>query len=57
MDHKVGTSSPASPSPDPHPIRAVEYVRMSTEHQQYSTQNQQKVIRQYAEKHGMVVTL
>jgi DNA invertase Pin-like site-specific DNA recombinase len=37
-------------------IRAVEYVRMSTEHQQYSTENQQKVIRQYAEKHGMVVT-
>jgi DNA invertase Pin-like site-specific DNA recombinase len=37
-------------------IRAVEYVRMSTEHQQYSTENQQKVIRQYAEHHGMVVT-
>src|SRR6202167_504613 len=35
--------------------RAVEYVRMSTEHQQYSTENQQKVIRQYAEQHGMVV--
>lgn len=44
------------PQDDCPPIRAVEYVRMSTEHQHYSTENQQKVIRQYAEKHGMVIT-
>src|SRR6516162_6532030 len=31
----------------------VEYVRMSTEHQQYSTENQRKIIRQYAEGRGM----
>jgi hypothetical protein len=36
-------------------IRAAEYVRMSTEHQQYSTDNQMKVIRQYAAAHGMAI--
>lgn len=35
-------------------IPAAEYVRMSTEHQQYSTKNQREVIRQYAENRGMV---
>lgn len=30
--------------------RAVEYVRMSTEHQRYSTENQSDVIRQQAQK-------
>ena len=32
--------------------RAAAYVRMSTEQQQYSTDNQSKVIRQYADRHG-----
>jgi DNA invertase Pin-like site-specific DNA recombinase len=35
---------------------AVEYVRMSTEHQQYSTENQRDAIRQYAKSRGMVIT-
>jgi DNA invertase Pin-like site-specific DNA recombinase len=35
--------------------RAAEYVRMSTEHQQYSTENQAEVIRQYAERRGMTI--
>lgn len=35
------------------PSRAAEYVRMSTEHQQYSPQNQADVIRQYAADHNM----
>ena len=30
------------------PIRAAAYVRMSTEHQQYSTSNQMDVVREYA---------
>jgi len=30
------------------PIPAAQYVRMSTEHQQYSLQNQASIIRQYA---------
>ncbi|MGD0581224.1 MAG: recombinase family protein [Bryobacteraceae bacterium] len=37
------------------PNRAAEYVRMSTEHQQYSTENQSDVIRQYAAQRGMVI--
>lgn len=32
----------------PKRFRAVEYVRMSTEHQQYSTENQADKIREYA---------
>ncbi len=39
----------------PEPTRAAEYVRMSTEHQQYSTENQQGIIQQYAEQRGMVI--
>ena len=35
--------------------RVVEYVRMSTEHQQYSTDNQRKVIQQYAGGRGMTI--
>jgi DNA invertase Pin-like site-specific DNA recombinase len=35
--------------------RAVQYVRMSTEHQKYSTDNQITVIQQYAEKRGFDV--
>nr|CRH05965.1 Recombinase [Candidatus Magnetococcus massalia]CRH05999.1 Recombinase [Candidatus Magnetococcus massalia] len=34
-------------------IRAAQYVRMSTEHQKYSTDNQATVIKEYAAKHGM----
>jgi DNA invertase Pin-like site-specific DNA recombinase len=35
--------------------RAAEYVRMSTDHQQYSTENQQTAIRRYAEVHGIAI--
>jgi hypothetical protein len=34
--------------------RAAQYVRMSTEHQQYSTENQAEVIQQYAARRGLV---
>jgi DNA invertase Pin-like site-specific DNA recombinase len=34
-------------------IPAAQYVRMSTEHQQYSTENQSEVILRYAKAHGM----
>jgi DNA invertase Pin-like site-specific DNA recombinase len=37
------------------PIRAVEYVRMSTEDQKYSIPQQQALIRDYAAQHGMTV--
>src|ERR1035438_772852 len=35
--------------------RAAAYVRMSTEHQQYSTSNQMDVIREYAKRHGLEI--
>ena len=34
-------------------IRAAAYVRMSTEHQQYSTSNQMDMIKEYAQRRGM----
>jgi len=39
----------------PVPMRGAEYVRMSTEHQQYSTQNQGDKIREYAERRGIEI--
>jgi DNA invertase Pin-like site-specific DNA recombinase len=36
-------------------IKAVEYVRMSTEHQQYSTENQSAKIREYAARRGIEI--
>ncbi len=35
------------------PIRAAQYARMSTEHQQYSTANQEDIIRDYATNRGI----
>ncbi|HDR9355872.1 TPA: recombinase family protein [Burkholderia vietnamiensis] len=35
--------------------RAAEYVRMSTEHQQYSTENQRDRIREYATRRGLEI--
>jgi DNA invertase Pin-like site-specific DNA recombinase len=37
---------------NPPKVRAAQYVRMSTEHQKYSTDNQSAVIQRYAEKRG-----
>jgi DNA invertase Pin-like site-specific DNA recombinase len=37
------------------PVRAVQYVRMSTEHQKYSTENQAEAIREYAERRGIEI--
>jgi DNA invertase Pin-like site-specific DNA recombinase len=39
----------------PQLIRAAAYVRMSTEHQQYSTNNQMDVILEYASRRGMEI--
>ena len=36
-------------------VRGVQYVRMSTEHQRYSTENQSDVIRQHAAKHDIEI--
>lgn len=44
------TEGPETPR-DPPKQRAAEYVRMSTEHQQYSTDNQSSAIRRYTNLH------
>lgn len=36
-------------------MRAAQYVRMSTDHQQYSIANQEAAIREYASLHGLEV--
>src|SRR5436309_3114219 len=39
----------------PAPVRAAQYVRMSTDHQKYSTENQGDAIAEYAAAHGMQI--
>lgn len=36
-------------------VRAAQYVRMSTEHQKYSTENQAEAIQEYAERRGIEI--
>lgn len=43
------------PAKVPEQLLAAEYVRMSTEHQQYSTENQAQTIREYAERRGIQI--
>jgi len=51
-------SIPDATDPSARPlIRAAQYIRMSTEHQQYSTENQAKAVAQYAEQRGYQVVL
>jgi DNA invertase Pin-like site-specific DNA recombinase len=37
-------------------MRAAQYVRMSTEHQQYSTENQGDKIREYAARRNLEIS-
>src|SRR5665213_3166398 len=37
------------------PMLAAQYVRMSTEHQKYSTENQADIIQEYATRRGMEI--
>ncbi len=51
-----GQRSPGEePSETAKSVRAAQYVRMSTEHQQYSTENQADAIRTYAERRGIEI--
>src|SRR4051812_29688014 len=36
--------------------QAAQYVRMSTDHQRYSTANQSDVLQAYADAHGLTIT-
>lgn len=38
-----------------HSVRAAQYVRMSTEHQKYSTENQEEAIRAYADRRSIEI--
>lgn len=49
------TSTPLTCAPEEARIPAAQYVRMSTEHQQYSTENQQDVIADYAARRGFEI--
>jgi DNA invertase Pin-like site-specific DNA recombinase len=49
------TSNPQGADSPGQLIRAVQYVRMSTEHQQYSIDNQCEVIREYAARRGFEI--
>ena len=49
------TSIAPTNTPLPPPLRAAQYVRMSTEHQQYSPENQLEVVRAYAASHQMEI--
>jgi DNA invertase Pin-like site-specific DNA recombinase len=49
--HGSRTLEPATRTP----IRAAQYVRMSTEHQKYSTENQSEAISRYAEQRGFAL--
>jgi DNA invertase Pin-like site-specific DNA recombinase len=54
----LSTTRPASnPTSDQAALsrRAAQYVRMSTEHQQYSTENQEAAIRSYADARNLVI--
>ena len=37
------------------PVRAAQYVRMSTEHQKYSTENQAEALQNYAAQRGIEI--
>jgi DNA invertase Pin-like site-specific DNA recombinase len=50
-NRQTGTLVPAARAA----VRAAEYVRMSTEHQKYSTENQSEAIRAYAARRGMEI--
>ena len=47
--------SPATDREKVAPIKAAQYVRMSTEHQKYSTENQAEIISLYAVERGFEI--
>jgi DNA invertase Pin-like site-specific DNA recombinase len=53
----MNTPAAAPSLGDQPPTRAAAYVRMSTEHQQYSTSNQMDVIREYATRRNMEIVM
>ncbi len=55
MTKQTGTGPDVTNDAASKRARAAEYVRMSTDHQKYSTENQAETIRQYAEAHRLEI--
>lgn len=55
MSGRWTTNSDRSDGPPEMDVPAVAYVRMSTDHQKYSTENQLDVIRKYASDRGLEI--
>ena len=55
MPTEIDPNSDNAPASAQTALRAAEYVRMSTEHQQYSTHNQADKIREYAKRRGIEI--
>ena len=53
MGHALGAGRSGEISGKP--VRAAQYVRMSTEHQKYSTENQAEAMQQYAAQRGIEI--
>jgi DNA invertase Pin-like site-specific DNA recombinase len=54
--HRTMRPEESAPSPEPRTLmRAAQYVRMSTEHQQYSTENQGDKILEYAARRNLEI--
>ena len=50
-----GWRSPSHQGDARQPSRVAQYVRMSTDHQRYSTENQRDALSRYAAQHGMTI--
>lgn len=55
MSESQANADSKDPKPKKPLVPAAQYVRMSTEHQQYSTLNQEDAIREYAERRGFEI--
>jgi DNA invertase Pin-like site-specific DNA recombinase len=55
LTKRAATAPEAGGGASERPTRAVAYVRMSTDHQKYSTENQFEVIQRYAESRGIEI--
>ena len=55
MTGRWATHSDTSDTPPETGVPAVAYVRMSTDHQKYSTENQLDIIRDYATAKGLQI--
>ncbi len=55
MNRTSSTQTSMQAEDPPKSFRAAQYVRMSTEHQQYSTHNQADKIQEYADRRGIEI--